>query len=241
MKFLSFIIFSLFALTVQAQDVDPAWFDGSRVAHVDYNSSRHYKERTDYFERQEPITSDNIVMIGNSLTENGGDWNLIVGDTDSLIINRGIIGDTAYGIRARLIQILPGQPCGIFLMCGTNDVSHDLTPENIYQRIISVVDTIRTYAPETELCIQSLLPFDENSRWKTLKGKSEHVVAINEMLRQYCEYHNITFVNIYPHLCEEGTHTLAPQYSADGLHLSSEGYEVWGNCIRPYVMDILGK
>lgn len=207
----------------------------AQVAHVDYKSSKHYAERTTLFENSAPIDSTNIVMIGNSLTENCGDWNELIGDTDSLIINRGIIGDTAYGIRARLCQILPGHPRAIFLMCGTNDLSHKHSAEEVFRRITVVADSIRQGSPTTKLFIQSLLPFDENSRWKLLAGRSKDVPVINAMLREYCDANGITFVNIFPLLCEDGTYTLAKPYSRDGLHITRDGYRLWASEIRPHI------
>lgn len=88
---------SLFTLLLHAQ-----------VAHVSYTSSRHYNQRVAEFERLAPIDSTQIVMLGNSLTENAGDWNERL-QVDN-VVNRGIIGDTAEGMSERLCQILPGKP-----------------------------------------------------------------------------------------------------------------------------------
>ena len=68
---------SLFTLHLNAQ-----------VAHVSYTSSRHYNQRVEEFERMAPIDSTQIVMLGNSLTENGGDWNERL-QVDN-VVNRGI-------------------------------------------------------------------------------------------------------------------------------------------------------
>ena len=64
-------------------------------------------------------------MLGNSLTENGGDWAARLGNKH--VRNRGIIGDEVMGVYDRLHQILPGQPAKLFLLIGVNDVSPDLT------------------------------------------------------------------------------------------------------------------
>ena len=55
-----------------------------------------------------PMTEADIVMLGNSLTENGGDWGKRLGRKH--VVNRGIIGDEVMGVYRRLHQILPGQP-----------------------------------------------------------------------------------------------------------------------------------
>ena len=75
----------------------------AQVAHVIYTSSRHYNQRVAEFERMEPIDSTQIVMLGNSLTENGGNWNERL-QVDN-VVNRGIIGDTAEGMSERLCHL----------------------------------------------------------------------------------------------------------------------------------------
>ncbi|MBF1554952.1 MAG: serine acetyltransferase, partial [Prevotella pleuritidis] len=76
------------------------------------------------------IDSTDVVMLGNSLTELGGDWNRLL--RWRRVRNRGISGDDATGILHRLGQILPGKPKAIFLMVGINDLSHDLTPVQVF-------------------------------------------------------------------------------------------------------------
>ena len=64
-----------------------------------------------------------ILMLGNSLTENGGDWGKRLGTKN--VVNRGIMGEEVMGVYNRLHQILPGQPRGMYLMIGINAVSHN--------------------------------------------------------------------------------------------------------------------
>ena len=73
------------------------------VPHVNFKSgSKHYQQRTAQFERQMPVDSSMVVMLGDSHTEGGGDWNLLLGTGN--VVNRGINGDHALGIEARLCQ-----------------------------------------------------------------------------------------------------------------------------------------
>ena len=99
--------------------------------------SDHYYERVAQFESETPICSNDIVFLGNSLTE-GGKWNDYFAGTESklnkkggAIRNRGIIGDTAEGIADRLDEITKGAPKKIFLLCGVNDISHNLTVDEV--------------------------------------------------------------------------------------------------------------
>ncbi len=219
---------SLFTLLLHAQ-----------VAHVSYTSSRHYNQRVAEFERLAPIDSTQIVMLGNSLTENAGDWNERL-QVDN-VVNRGIIGDTAEGMSERLCQILPGKPRAIFLMCGINDLSHNLTPEQVFSRVQRLIDRIRKEAPETKLYVESLLPINEsNGRWKTLAGKTDDIPRINEKLKQYCQLTDIPYIDLFSHFTRGNGNQLMPALSADGLHITKIGYKIWAAQLRPIVYELNG-
>lgn len=123
--------------------------------------TKHYYQRFLQFMDEPAITPQNIVMIGNSLTENGGDWGRRLNLQS--VVNRGIIGDETMGIYDRLHQILPGHPKAIYLMAGINDLSHNLTPDSICGMIQLVVERIQQESPSTQIILQSLLPINELS------------------------------------------------------------------------------
>lgn len=210
---------------------------------VTYRFTQHYNERVDLFERLDDIDSTKIVMLGNSLTENAtafGDWTTLLRTKN--IVNRGISGDDALGITCRLVQILPKKPKAIFLMCGTNDLSHHLTAEQVFEKVKGVIDTIIASAPYTQLYVQSLLPINEGfGRWKNLKGRTDDIPVINEMLRKYCEEMGIPFINLFPHFTPRGMNILIRYLSVDGLHLSRPGYEIWAKRLYPYVEILNGQ
>lgn len=221
-KLLSIALAMMLALSASAQ-------------HVQYRSTKHYNEKVAKFEAAyHEIDSTKIVMLGNSLTEGGGNWNKLIETSDS-IVNRGISGDCARGIMERLSQILPKHPKAIFLMCGINDLSHNLSAENVAQLCIDVVEKIREESPQTKLHVLGLLPFDEDSRWTSLKGKSADVPVINALLSDYCSEHDIPFINFYNKLTLGDTNVLSKPFSRDGLHVNNLGYMVWAAELTPYI------
>lgn len=206
---------------------------------VTYRFTQHYNERVTLFERLNDIDSTKIVMLGNSLTENAanaGDWNVLLRTKN--VVNRGISGDDAIGITNRLVQILPYKPKAIFLMCGTNDMSHHLTAEQVFYKVKGVIDSIRVGAPDTKLYVQSLLPFNESfGRWKNLQGRTDDVPVVNQMLKKYCEEQGITYVELFPYFTNRHNNVLLRFLSVDGLHLSKQGYRIWSERLRPYVIE----
>lgn len=188
--------------------------------------TEHYYKRFVQFMDEPAITSKDIVMLGNSLTEGGGDWSARLGKKN--IRNRGIIGDEVMGIYDRLHQILPGHPAKLFLLSGVNDVSHDLTADSIVSMIRMTVERIQRESPDTKLYLQSLLPFNESfNRYKKLTGKTDMIPEINAKLEALAKEHKITYINLFPLFTEKGNNVLRRELTTDGLHLNEEGYKIW--------------
>ena len=191
----------------------------------------HYYKRFLQFMDEPAITSKDIVMLGNSLTEGGGDWGKRLGKEH--VINRGISGDEVMGVYDRLHQILPGKPAKLFLLIGVNDVSHDLSTDSIVYRIDQTLTRIQKESPETKVYLQSLLPIDESfNRYKRLTNKTYQIPEINARLEALAKQKKITFINLYPLFTEKGTNVLRKELTSDGLHLNDKGYQIWVDAIK---------
>lgn len=205
------------------------------VASSLYSSPRiytdHYYKRFLQFMDEPAIGNKDIVMLGNSLTENGGDWAARLGNKN--VRNRGIIGDEVMGVYDRLHQILPGHPAKLFLLIGVNDVSHDLTTDTIVSMIRVTVERIRKESPDTRLYLQSLLPINESfGRYKRLAGKTNMIPEINKQLEELAKEKGLTYINLFPLFTEKGSNVLRAELTTDGLHLKEEGYKIWVKAIR---------
>ena len=205
------------------------------VASSLYSSPRiytdHYYKRFLQFMDEPAIGNKDIVMLGNSLTENGGDWAARLGNKN--VRNRGIIGDEVMGVYDRLHQILPGHPAKLFLLIGVNDISHDLTTDTIVGMIRVTVERIQKESPDTKLYLQSLLPINESfGRYKRLAGKTNMIPEINKQLEELAKEKGLTYINLFPLFTEKGSNVLRAELTTDGLHLKEEGYKIWVKAIR---------
>ncbi|MGN0229761.1 MAG: serine hydrolase [Muribaculaceae bacterium] len=190
----------------------------------------YYYTRFMEFMDQPAITENDIVMLGNSLTEGGKDWGKRLGWKN--VVNRGIIGDEINGIYDRLHQILPGKPKKIYLLSGVNDVSHHLSTDEIVARMERLLSRIQAESPSTEIVLQSLLPIDEGfRRYKNLNGKTYQIPEINARLAQLAKKKGIRFINLFPLFEKPGTNVLRKELTTDGLHLNEEGYKIWTKAI----------
>lgn len=180
------------------------------------------------------IDSCSIVFLGNSLTH-GGKWNELFGITNA--VNRGIVGNTALDIDARLAEVTAGQPAKIFLMCGVNDVSHDLSADSVATDVIHLVDRIQAESPRTKIYLQSLLPINNSfGRYKRVIGKEQTIRDINVILEQKAAERGVTWIYLYDAFCDD-EQNLRKELTTDGLHLTAPGYEIWRDRLMPYVQE----
>ena len=139
-KILTFVM-GICTLSAVAQDTAQEAQDQAHK-YTDY-----YYQRKSLF-AELPVTSEDIVFFGNSLT-NGGRWHEMFNNPN--IKNRGIVGDIVQGLYDRADLILKGHPKKIFLLIGTNDISHHVGADSIARALDKLITRIKTESPTTQL------------------------------------------------------------------------------------------
>ena len=182
------------------------------------------KHRASVFE-QLNISSDNIVFIGNSITQ-GNEWCEVFNNPN--ILNRGISGALSSEVLENLPHFIKGNPKKIFLMIGTNE---NANPDVVIPNITSIIEIIKRDSPNTEIYIQSILPTRRNNDEK----KNINIETTNQLLKELCNDNSITYIDLWSNFIEPGTNRMNPAFSNDGLHLLASGYRLWCNIIAPYV------
>ena len=87
----------------------------------------YYHQRVTLF-RALPQTKEDIIFLGNSITD-GGEWGELFNDIK--IKNRGISGDITAGVLHRLDELANGKPAKVFLLIGVNDLARNITADSI--------------------------------------------------------------------------------------------------------------
>jgi lysophospholipase L1-like esterase len=195
------------------------------------NQDPYYGRRATLFDEL-PIGKKDIVMLGNSLTD-GCEFNELFNNKH--IKNRGIVGDIVQGLIDRLDPIIKGHPKKLFIMCGVNDISHDVGADSIARATEKLIVMVKQGSPRTKIYLQSLLPFNNDVReWKLLKGRDHVVVEANALLEEVARRQGVTWINLYP-LFVDDQGRLRAELTNDGLHLMGKGYLIWRDAIRPYI------
>lgn len=181
-----------------------------------------------------PIEGNDIVFLGNSITD-GGEFNELFKLPN--IKNRGIRSDIIPGVEKRLDQTLSGKPAKLFLLIGINDVSHGHSVATLASKYRHLVDKIKEKSPETRLYIQSIMPINNDfKRYKGLFGKEDIIVKFNEEISRIAENAGATYIDLTPALSDKKG-KLRREFTNDGLHLTGKGYQAWADAISSYVME----
>ena len=188
----------------------------------------HSKDLYDHL----PDTRNEIVFLGNSITD-GAEWSELF--QNKRCINRGISADVTAGILLRLDAITKLRPAKIFIMIGINDLSLNMTVDEIVINYRAILEQIRRETPKTKVYIESVLPVNPNTGF-ALKhtNKTELIIELNSRLRTLASEFRYTYIDLFSVMADQNNH-LPRKYSIDGLHLTYEGYRVWTEAIKEYV------
>lgn len=200
-----------------------------------------YKKQVDnaFFELNKVSKPGSIVFVGDSITDF---FRLNEFFHGIYVINRGIGGDTTDGLLKRLDEsVFDLSPSKVFILIGTNDIGDDKSETHITGNISTIIDRIREKCPKTKIYLQSIYPVSRAKNKKVRKfivGKrdNEKICRVNERLRKIAAEKGIVYIDVYSHLTD-ATGNLRLEYTIEGLHLTTAGYRVVADILRPYVLD----
>uniref|UniRef100_UPI003216E49D GDSL-type esterase/lipase family protein n=1 Tax=uncultured Draconibacterium sp. TaxID=1573823 RepID=UPI003216E49D len=196
--------------------------------------SIYYERRVSLFEKL-PINSNDIVFLGNSITD-GAEWAELFNQCN--IKNRGISGDIIQGIIDRLDPIVKGKPAKLFLLIGINDISRDIPQDSVVNNIAQIIDRFQKESGNTGIYLQSILPVNDNySNFKKHVVHWAMIPEINRKLKDLAASRNITYLDLFSHFTDETGFKLNKNYTNDGLHLTGSGYVRWAELIEGYVKE----
>ena len=168
-----------------------------------------------------PLAPDDIVFLGDSITE-GGPWEELF--PDLRVRNRGVGGDTSDGVLRRLEQVTRAQPDKVFLMIGTNDLFRGDSEDEIVAHIIEILEHLKQETPDTEVYLQSVLPRAASYR--------DRIEALNARLAEVALEHGSEWIDLYPRFLDPETGAIRSELSNDELHLLGPGYALWRDQIE---------
>lgn len=182
------------------------------------------------------VVPENIVFLGDSITSL---WNLKKYFPDNHVVNSGIIGDKTTDILKDMEnRVYRYNPSKVFVLIGTNDIPKNKSNEKIVNNIFKIIDGIKENRPDAKIYIESIYPVNDTNNTKidhtmVAKRSNDRIKEINSMIEKKAKDYKITYIDIYDKLTDDDGN-LDINYTAEGLHISDQGYDVIANEIKKY-------
>ena len=187
----------------------------------------HYNDRVNLFKEENKHAENiDIVFLGDSLTEG---YDVQTYYPEYKVLNRGIGGDTTFGVEKRLqVSVYDAHPKITSLLIGANNF--DTMLDN-YENIVS---DFKEKAPEMKVILLSLTSMTGNWGRNNEKAKKNNIE-----IEKYAAKYGYSYVNLYEPLLDLTTNELKKDYTTDGGHLTAAGYEVVTSQIKPVIQSLL--
>lgn len=179
--------------------------------------------RTDLL-RSLPIDSNDVVFVGNSLSE-GFPVTEIYG---AHFKSRGIGGNNTNHILNRITGIADNHPRKIFLEAGLNDLIASYPVDSIFNNYKRIIQIINNRSPKTGVYVQSTTPARGSYSYL-----NDSIRRLNDKLSRYCIENSIQFVDLYTQMATNNC--LNNNLTSDGIHLNGKGYEIWRKVIGQFL------
>ena len=198
-----------------------------------------------------------IVCFGDSLTEGYqsslelgrtgftpyGQWlQEKIGEHGTVLI-RGVCGE----ITQQMIERFPGDvlahfPGYVVILGGTNDLGWGVPPKTVLANLLWMYSEAESHGIQAVgVTIPSLGGVGVRGA-SSLYGRAIQArMAVNEPLKNHCERQKIPLVDLFTATCDPVSQELAPEYSDDGLHLTTLGYHTLASLLWNQVFKGLVK
>lgn len=174
----------------------------------------YYKHKVTQFEMLKDKSDAKIVMLGDSITDEG-EWSELWGE---VVQNRGISGDTTSGVLDRLYTISPSIE-EVYIMIGVNDIMRGAKAQDVYLNYEKIVQFFQKKGIKVN--IQSTLYIGESRK----KDFNIEVEKLNDKLKLFAKQNNIRFIDLNQIL--SSNKVLKADFTKDDLHLNGDAYKLW--------------
>jgi lysophospholipase L1-like esterase len=178
-----------------------------------------------------------VMFVGDSITEM---WPKAVWDANFSRFkpaNFGIGGDHTGNLlwRLRTPAIAALKPKLVVLLIGVNNLNLcGEMPEQVFDGIRAVVDTLRKQYPAARILLNAVLPTGEAPD----SDVRRRVTTLNRMVATLGDNKTVFFHDYGPRFVGADGR-LSAQLQPDFLHLSEPGYRIWADAMRPDIEQLL--
>ena len=181
-----------------------------------------------------------VVFMGNSITEG---WVNTHPDffKSNGYIGRGIGGQTSYQFLVRFREDgINLSPALVVINAATNDIAENTGAyheDRTFGNIVSMVELAK--ANHIKVILTTTLPAAAFGWNPAIKDAPQKIASLNARLKAYAQTNKIPFVDYYSSMVSGSNKALNPAYTKDGVHPTSEGYDVMENLIQQAINKTL--
>lgn len=185
--------------------------------------------------KTEIVVDDNYLFVGDSITAR---YDLDKYYNGMPVVNSGVSSNKTTDILNDMNnRIYKYNPSKVILLIGTNDYS-SLSNSDTVKNIGKIIDGIKDNREYAEIYVQSIYPVNKeiNDGVSVKDRNNKDISEMNSNIKKLCKEKSVNYINMYDLLVDEDGN-LDDDYTKDGLHLDSDGYEV----VTEEIMKILKK
>jgi CubicO group peptidase (beta-lactamase class C family)/lysophospholipase L1-like esterase len=182
-------------------------------------------------DRRNPPPKGAILFTGASTIKL---WTTMARDfPDHRVINRGFGGSLLRDATHFADRIIfPYEPRQIFVRAGSNDLYVGRTPEQVAADFEEFVSKVRERLPRAEILYISTNPIP--SRW----GENDKCRDLNRRIRELAlRLPRVSYVDVFDVSVDGQGRARTELFQSDRLHFNSEGNKLFGDRIRPFLID----
>ncbi len=167
-----------------------------------------------------------VAFLGDSLTDG---YDVAHYYPQFVTANRGIGGDTTFGLEDRLqVSVYDLKPKVVVMLIGANNM------ETMFDNYENLLIGLRDHLPKTKVVLVSLTSM--SMEW----GRKNQLAAYNNVkIKLLAEKYGFSYVDLYSALFDLETGEIRAEYTTDGGHQTPQGYQVFTNTITPVVTELL--
>jgi lysophospholipase L1-like esterase len=159
--------------------------------------------------------------------------------TDNNFVGRGISGQTTSQMLLRFREdVINLKPKKVVILAGTNDIAENNGPislDKVFGNIVSMVELAKANKIKVVIC--SVLPASEYP-WRKGMEPNIKIPALNEMIKSYAASKGFVYLDYFAAM-NDGNNGMKAEYTTDGVHCSSKGYELMESMVQPAIQKAL--
>lgn len=211
------------------------WFFGFHLPKVEKDKNQqqlvkeYYDNKLNLYQQENDKYSDyevDVAFLGDSLTDG---YNLKLYYPDYVVSNRGIGGETTHGLEERLkVSAYDLKPKVVVMLIGGNNLN------TMFENYEEILIGLKNNLPNTKVVLLSL-----TAMGKDWKHKNEIACLNNVKIKLLAEKYDYTFVDLFTPLFDINIGEVYSDYTTDGAHFTSKGYEVVTSVVKPVIDSLL--